>query len=957
MTSPLDSIARGNPEYVDALYRTWRADPASVPADWALFFAGFEFAGQAGVGAQGGPAAADSAGTKSGALARAGVFGLVTAYREFGHLVARLDPLSEPPPSHPLLELANFGLSAADLDRDVDPRPFRGDFHGTLRELIAALRETYAGTIGVEYTDIPDKPVRDWLEDRIERGRNRPRLEAEERVRLLERLLTADALEQFLHVKYVGQKRFSLEGGAALVPMLDTLVEAAAALGVEQLVLGMPHRGRINVLANVLGKPLERVFGEFESSFAPADTQDQGDVKYHLGFSSRRELPGGRTIGMHMHFNPSHLEFVNPVVLGSVRARQTFMGDAERMRCWPVLLHGEAAFVGEGIVPETLTLAQLPAYQVGGTIHVVVNNQVGFTTSPEEGRPTRYPTDIARVVEAPVFHVNGDDPEAVVHVMRLAVDYRARFRRDVFIDFVCYRRHGHNELDDPSFTQPVMARAIQAHVPVSRAYAERLVREGVLDAAGLQAIESEIAQRLNAGFKQARTPAPPAQQRELTGAWAGLTWGGTDAAGETAVSRATLEQIARSAAAVPAELTPHPKAAKLLADRVAMVAEDRIDWGCAEVLAFGSLLLEGYPVRLSGQDTARGTFSHRHAVLHDMNTGATYVPLQHLQPGQGRFEVINSMLSEAAVLGYEYGYSTTDPHTLVAWEAQFGDFANVAQVAIDQFLASSEAKWSRMSGLVLVLPHGYEGQGPEHSSARLERFLELCAKGNMQVCNLTTPANLFHALRRQLHRPFRKPLVIMSPKSLLRHRLAVSPARAFSAEGFRTVIEDPGGADPESTRVVLATSGRFAYVHEEARAAAKDDAGAERRAAFPIVRLEQLYPFPRTELIEVLARYTKARELRWVQEEPANMGAWRHIRHRLEGVLPRGVRLCMIARKAVPAPATGYYPMHADEERLLVERAFRRGSADAVHQVESETSRDAPSAGSFRTEAAPERPR
>ncbi len=913
MPSSPQTPTRANAAYVEALYRKFVADPASVPDDWRLFFAGFEFAGTS---------------VSATPASRGGVFGLVTAYREFGHLIARLDPLSEPPRSHPLLELEPLGLGPEDLDHPVDARPFRGAFHGTLKELIAELRETYSGTLAFEYTDIPDKERRDWLEERIERRRGEPPLAPAERVQILERLLWADAFEEFVHVKYVGAKRFSLEGSAALVPMLDTLLGAAPGLGAHQLVVGMPHRGRLNVLVNIFGKPLERVFAEFESQFKPADTQDQGDVKYHLGYSSRRETDDGRGLWLHLHYNPSHLEFVNPVVLGSVRARQALASDAARERCWPVLIHGDAAFAAEGIVPETLTMAQLAGFDVGGTIHVVVNNQVGFTTAPHEGRPTRYATDIARVIEAPVLHVNGDDPEAATWAMRLAAAYRARFRRDVFVDLVSYRKYGHNELDDPTFTQPAMYRDIAGHVPASQAYAERLLREGALDEPTLRAMRAEIAQRLGAAFPRAKATLPPDHERDLAGAWEGLAWAGDDWSARTAVSRGTLEQVMNAAATLPPGFDAHPKAAKLIQERVRMVAEDRVDWGAGEVLAFGTLLLEGYHLRLTGQDSGRGTFSHRHAILHDQTSGVTYVPLAHLAAGQGRCEIINSPLSESAVLGYEYGYTTADPHTLVVWEAQFGDFANVAQVYIDQFLASSEAKWSRMSGLTLLLPHGYEGQGPEHSSGRLERFLELCAKGNLQVCNLTTPAQLFHALRRQMHRTFRKPLVIMSPKSLLRHRLAVSPAAAFTSETFRPALDDAGVQDPASVERVLVTSGRFFYALIEARQSRPDTRTA-------ILRVEQLYPFPRTELAALFARYPRCHEIRWIQEEPANMGAWRHLRHRLEGILPEGTRLRMIARKAVPAPATGYYPLHVEEERLLIERAFAADSDAAAVHVEA----------------------
>jgi 2-oxoglutarate dehydrogenase E1 component len=845
----------------------------------------------------------------------AGVFGLVLAYREFGHLIARIDPLGDNLETHPLLDLTNFGLSEGDLDREVDPRPLTGNFRGTLRQLIAALRETYCSTLGVEYMDISDKRRRDWLQQRMEGDRNRPSLSPEQRIRILESLLFADAFEHFLHVRYVGQKRFSLEGGATLIPMLEHLVEAAAGMGVEQLVIGMPHRGRLNVLVNILKKPLEMVFNEFESGRKPEEVQGHGDVKYHMGYSSLHAGQSGHIIHLDLNFNPSHLEFVNPVVLGSVRARQTYMNDPEGERGVPVLIHGDAAFAGEGIVAETLTLAQLPAYRTGGTIHIIVNNQIGFTTSPEDGRPTRYPTDIARVVGAPVFHVNGDDPETAVHAIALATAYRAAFKQDAFVDLVCYRKHGHNELDDPTFTQPVMYRKIARHVPASRQYAQRLIREGVIDAARLEAIEKSIAERLDAAQKRARAETSVNGEVPLGGAWQGFEWSGEDWSAETAVPQRTLERVVRGAASLPAGFHPHPKVAKLLEERVEMVGQDRIDWGSGEVLAFGSLLLEGFHVRLSGQDTGRGTFSHRHAILYDAEDGARFVPLQHLDPAQGRFDVIDTMLSEAAALGFEYGYTTADPNTLVIWEAQFGDFANVAQVYIDQFIASAESKWRRMSGITLLLPHGYEGQGPEHSSARLERFLELCADGNVQVCNLTTPAQLFHALRRQMHRKFRKPLVIMSPKSLLRHRLAVSPLHELTSGSFHNAIDDVAAPDPLEVRTVLLTSGRFFFTLFEARA-------ARNAADVALVRVEQLYPFPRVELSEIFKRYPKARDIRWVQEEPANMGAWRQSRHRLESVLPEGATLRVVARRASPTPATGYYPMHLEQEEKLVEKAF-----------------------------------
>ncbi len=902
MPQRLDFVQRANAAYIEDLHARYLRDPKSVPEEWALFFAGFEFAGERPAGAA----------TPSG-----GVYGLVSAYREFGHRSARLDPLGDGAPNEPLLDLANFGLADADLDRPVDPYPFRGEFTGTLRDLRATLQETYCGALGVEFMDIPNVGRRDCLQEKMEPARNRPALSADDRVGILRAMLVADAFEQFLHVKYVGQKRFSLEGAASLIPMLDTLIEGAAARGVEQLVIGMPHRGRLNVLANVTGKPLEQIFAEFETG-SPEEAAGHGDVKYHLGFSSTRKTRGGREVALTTHFNPSHLEFVNPVVLGSTRARQEFMGDLARARAVPVLIHGDAAFSGEGIVPETLVLAQLPPYWTGGTVHIVVNNQVGFTTSPSDARRSRYPTDLARIVESPVFHVNGDEPEAVVHAMQLALAYRMEFRRDVVIDLVCYRKHGHNELDDPTFTQPVMYAKIAKHAPAARRYAERLVAEGVLDAAKLAAIESEIESLLQTTHARVRAGRKHAAVEEPSGIWAGLSWDSADWSADTAVPRATLERIVKAAAVAPDGFGVHPRVRKLMDERVTMVAENRIDWGCGEVLAIGSLLLDGSHVRMSGQDTGRGTFSHRHAVLHERATDRRWTPLQHLGPAQGRFEIFDTPLSEAGALGFEYGYSTADPRTLVIWEAQFGDFANVAQVYIDQFLASAEAKWRRMSGITLLLPHGYEGQGPEHSSARLERFLELCADGNMQVVNLTTPAQLFHALRRQQMRAFRRPLVVMSPKSLLRHKLAVSSMRDFAEDGFHNVIDD-ATAKPAAVRSLLIVSGKFYYsLFEARRERAREDVA--------IVRLEQLYPFPRLELTSVFQRYPNAKDVRWVQEEPGNMGGWRNTRHRLEGVLPEGARLRLVARKASPTPATGYYPLHVEQEQQLIDRAFREGS-------------------------------
>ncbi len=904
MSRRLDFVLRANADFIDEQHRKWLADPGSVSEDWALFFAGVDLASREEMRSPG----------VGGPQADGGVYSLVHAYREFGHLVSDLDPLGERQETHPLLELSNFGLTDGDLDREVDASPFKGDFRGTLRQLIERLRETYCGTLAVEYMDISDQDQREWLAEQVERARTRTTPAAAERIRILRALLAADGFEQFLHARYTGQKRFSLEGGASLIPMAETLVQEAAMRGVEQLQIGMPHRGRLNFLANIMKKPLERLFGEFESSFAPEDVEGHGDVKYHLGYSSTQTMSDGRNIVLTLQYNPSHLEFVNPVVLGSLHARQEAAGDYTRDRGVPVLIHGDAAFAGEGIVAETLALSQLPAYATGGTVHVIVNNQVGFTTSPHFSRATRYPTTIARAIDAPVLHVNGDDPEACVRAMSIALDYRMKFKRDVLIDLVCYRKHGHNEMDDPTFTQPVMYRKIASHVPASRRYAERLVAEGVLDAPGLEKIETEIDAAFRAAHRQAAGDAAPAARQAPTGLWRGLEWAGEDWSAVTSVPRDVLEQVLHRITQLPETFRPHRKITQLSADRRRMFLEDRLDWSLGETLAYGTLLLEGRNVRLTGQDAGRGTFTHRHAALHDMETGRRHVPLEHLAPEQGRFEVVDTMLSEAAVLGFEYGYSTADPNTLTIWEAQFGDFANVAQVYTDQFIASGETKWGRMSGLTMLLPHGYEGQGPEHSSARLERFLELCADGNMQVCNLTTPAQLFHALRRQLHRRFRKPLVIMSPKSLLRHKAAVSPVADFTSGAFQPLIGDPA-TEPAKTTRVLFVSGKFYYSLLEART-------AQGAADTAIVRLEQMYPFPDAEVRAELERFAAAADVCWVQEEPENMGAWRHLRHRFERALPEGRVLRVAARQDASTPASGFYGMHQQQEQALIAEAF-----------------------------------
>jgi 2-oxoglutarate dehydrogenase E1 component len=917
-----EAVSLANKDYVAEQYRRYRADPTSVDEGWALFFAGFELAAD-GNGTPAGVVAPEA----RGAAPVLGVFDLVHSYRELGHLVAHLNPLAPRPESHPLLEPSEFGFHETDLDRVVECASFRGCATATLRDLIARLRATYCETIGVEYLHIQDKEQRQWLQEQMEPTSNRAELGAEDRSHIVNQLIAAEHFERFLQLKYPTAKRFSLEGADALVPLLDALIEEAGALGVVEMVFGMAHRGRLNVLANVLRKPYEMIIAEFEGAQLAREATGDGDVKYHLGYSRDHLTRGGRAVHLSLAANPSHLEAIDPVIEGMVRAKQDHVGDTARARVVPVLVHGDAAFTGQGVVSETLWLSELDGYRSGGTVHVIIDNQIAFTTSPPAYRFTRYPSDVAKVVQAPVFHVNGDDPEAAVQAARLAIGFRQRFKKDAIVNLVCYRRHGHNELDDPSFTQPVLYRQIAEHPTPLEQYRSRLVAAGALAAEDIDRRAAEFREILDAAQAYARDFMPRQAIFVFGGLWKGMGWAKDDWSARTAVARETLATIAAAFTRLPDGFHPHPRVARLLESRAAMVRDDGgVDWGCAEALAVGSLLLEGHPVRITGQDTRRGTFSHRHAVVHDIETGAEYLPLDHIHPDQARLVILDSMLSEYAVLGFEFGYSLANPHRLVVWEAQFGDFANGAQVVIDQFIAASESKWQRMSGLVLLLPHGYEGQGPEHSSARLERFLQLCAEDNMQVCNLTTPAQYFHVLRRQLHRSFRKPLVLMTPKSLLRHRLAVSPLRDLAEGGFHTVIDDPAadGAATNGTRIerarvtrLLLSSGKVYFALLEGRRERVLDSVA-------LVRIEQLHPLPERELTALLATYPEVREVFWVQEEPENMGAWQFVSPRLRGLLRPEQTLHYVGRPAAASPATGSYREHQAEEADLVNRALAR---------------------------------
>ena len=758
----------------------------------------------------------------------------------------------------------------------------------------------------------------------MEPSRNRAMLSADERVAILGRLIVAETLEQFLHARYPGLKRFSLEGGEALIPLLDAAIEEVAGLGAVEMVMGMPHRGRLNVLAHVLGKPYELVLAEFEGTFLPADVEGDGDVKYHLGYSRDHRTPRGREIHLSLSSNPSHLEAINPVVEGIVRAKQAHREDRDRGMVVPLLMHGDAAFMGQGSVYETLAMSELPGFTTGGTVHVIVNNQIGFTTAPGDYLFTRYPSDPAKVIRAPVFHVNGDDPEAVVQAARLAAGYRQAFHADAFIDLFCYRRHGHNEQDDPTLTQPTLYRLIAEHPPVTQRYAERLSADGVVDEATVTQMRTAARAALEAALARARERKPKQPVFAFGGVWKGLSWAGDDWSARTAVPAEQLRVVAEAIGRVPDGFHPHRRVRALLDERRARVERgEGIDWGTGEALAYGTLLLEGTPIRLSGQDAVRGTFSHRHAILFDTETGAPWVPLNHLGPSQAPFEGVNSLLSEFAALGFEYGMSSADPRRLVLWEAQFGDFVNGGQVILDQFVSSAESKWQRMSGLVLLLPHGYEGQGPDHSSARLERFLQLCAEDNMQVVNATTPAQFFHVLRRQIHRPFRKPLVVMTPKSLLRHPDAVSRSTDFTNGGFRLVLDDERASAPAAVGRLLLCSGKIFYALRQARTERhRDDVG--------IVRVEQLYPFPEAEIAAVLQRHARAAEVCWVQEEPANQGAWSFVQPRLEGLLGGRAPLRYVGRDEAASPATGSHDRHQAEERAILDQAMAEVGARAA---------------------------
>ncbi len=954
-------LAAHNAEFIANLYTRFRQDPGSVDASWSQFFADLdddaksilaELTGASWAPTNGGngtaagdladallldappptgttatdrrPAAGplDEEQLRRAVLDSIRALMLIRSHRVRGHLEAELDPLGlQKPVPHPELDPKTYGFTDQDWDRPIFIDNVLGLNRPTLRQIFTRLKATYCGSIGVEFMHIQDPEQKAWIQERIEQVENRTQFTDRGKLAIYERLTEAESFERFLHLKYVGTKRFGLDGAEVLVPALEQILKRGGQLGVKEIVIGMPHRGRLNVLANVLGKPFAAIFSEFQGTPAhPEDVQGSGDVKYHLGTSADRDFDGN-VIHLSLTANPSHLEAVNPVVIGKVRAKQMQLADTERTQVMPVLMHGDAAFAGQGIVAETLALADLKGYRVGGTVHFIVNNQIGFTTSPGFARSGPYPTDVAKGVQAPIFHVNGDDAEAVIHVSRIAVEFRERFKTDVVVDIFCYRRFGHNEGDEPAFTQPLMYKAIAGHRSVREIYAEKLAAESLLSVEESKAIVDRFYQRLDREY-EAATSYRPNQADWLGGAWSGLTLAKPGPRrGHTGVTADLLREVGEGLVRYPDGFALNSKIVRQLKAKHKAIQEGKgIDWATAEALAFGTLVREGIPVRLSGQDSGRGTFSQRHSVLVDQATEERYVPLNALAPDQATFEVHDSPLSEFGVLGFEYGFTLAEPQALVLWVAQFGDFTNGAQVMIDQFISSGEAKWLRMSGLVMLLPHGYEGQGPEHSSARLERFLTMSGEDNWQVVNCTTPANYFHALRRQIHRDFRKPLVVMTPKSLLRHKDCVSNIDMFidDATFHRVLYEDVELAPKAEVKRVVLCSGKVYYDLRKVR----DERGIK---DITMLRLEQLYPFPDDVLREELAGYPNA-DVVWCQEEPANMGAWFFVDRRIERILRdidhKAGRPIYSGREEAAATATGLLRRHLAEQDLLVNRAL-----------------------------------
>ena len=915
---------------MEGLYADYVRDPHSVSPEWQSYFKQFLNGETPPARARLGPSFPPaSLFNPPGALRADGttleeakalglqdrVNQLIRNYRVRGHMIARIDPLGLPRPCPAELDPAFYDFTEADLDRQINCRTLQTDGPCTLREIINLLRATYCESIGVQYMHIDDLSVRRWLQRRMENTGNRLQLSRVEQIRILTRLTDAVTLEEFIHRKFVGAKSFSLEGSESLIPLLDLAIEKAGEQGIEEIVFGMAHRGRLNVLANIIGKSPREIFREFADS-DPQLFVGRGDVKYHLGYSGDWETAAGRQVHLSLCFNPSHLEFVNPVVLGRTRAKQDRAGDQERVRGMALMIHGDAAFIGEGVTQETLNLSQLAGYSAGGTLHIIINNQIGFTTSPGEGRSSPYATDVARMLQSPIFHVNGEDPEAVAQVVRLAMDFRSTFKRDVFIDMYAYRRLGHNEGDEPSFTQPVLYRAIENRKSVREGYLEHLLKLNGVTTEEADKIATERRDHLEQELSAAHSPDYRHPNEALRGIWNGCAGGlePGDEATNTGMDAGRLSALLEKQTQLPAEFHPHPKIQRFLEGRREMARKNQaIDWSAAEALAFASLAVDGHRIRLSGQDSGRGTFSHRHSILYDYENGKPYIPLQHLAPDQKPVEIYNSPLSETGVLGFDYGYSLDCPDGLVVWEAQFGDFANAAQVIIDQFITSAEDKWRRLSGLVMLLPHGFEGSGPEHSSARLERFLALAAEHNIQVVYPTTAAQFFHLLRRQVLRHWCKPLVVMTPKGLLRDPRVASNLDELAQGRFQRIIPDrlPAG----KVRRILLCTGKIYYELEKQRAELKREDTA-------IIRLEQLYPLDTEKLKSVLGSYRENTPAFWVQEEPENMGAWRYLRAQFGETLFKRFPFQGVFRPASASPATGSMNSHKLEQKELLAEAF-----------------------------------
>jgi len=917
--------------YIESIYEAWLDNPSSVSDAWAEYF---KELGESSGGSSHQqmlekmrqqsrlqPGFSSAAGTGAQALLHDVEFPsralyLIHAYRVHGHLHANLDPLQlNPRKQSPELQLSYYGLKESDLDTAFPTGDLAGPKSLPLREIVSLLQQTYCGSIGPEFMHITDSARKHWLQERLERVQSTPKFDHDTRRHIFNRVMKAEEFERFLHTRYAGQKRFSLEGGESLIPMLDALIQLSGAKGVKEIILGMAHRGRLNVLANIMDKASTDIFAEFEGARFEDAELGAGDVKYHMGFSSDVRTPGG-IVHLSLGFNPSHLEIITPVALGSVRARQCRRKDTERREVMSVLVHGDAAFAGQGVVAESLNLSKLNGFRTGGTIHLVVNNQIGFTVNPFDARSTTYCTDIAKMVQAPILHVNGDDPEACCLAVEIAVEYRRQFREDIVIDLICYRRHGHNETDSPAVTQPVMYRKIDEHPTLLQVYRKKLVDEGVITDKDADEVVEWYRDCMDEMRRNPERP-PPSPVNSLQGRWEGYRRR-AEAEPKTAITKTKLAELARKAHGVPADFSLHPLVQKIFDNRIQMMdGQQPIDWGCAETMAYATLVSEGGWVRLSGQDSGRGTFFHRHVIVYDQKTGKKYVPLKKVSEGGiANFLVVDSMLSEEAVLGFEYGYSVAEPRALVIWEAQYGDFANGAQVVIDQFIAAGETKWQRMSGITLWLPHGYEGQGAEHSSARLERYLQLCAENNMQVVYPTTPAQLFHLLRRQYQIGIRKPLIMMTPKSMLRQKLSFSSLDEFSKGKFFSVLgETESNIAPKKVKRVVLCSGKVYYD----MLAARSEQGIDDIA---LIRIERLYPFPSGRLKTQTAMYPNAEEVVWVQEEPKNQGAWYQIKHHLKRCLLPNQHILFVSRPASAAPAVGSAKRHAEEQKRVVDKAL-----------------------------------